>query len=148
MRDPLTGLAAPRLFYEMLYEELARHSRYKTVFSLALLDVDGLGEINEAVGSEVGDLVLRRVAQELKRHARNADLSRRGVGVLKIEIRPNRPARVDGDSQQPALTTCAHAGHMAYDRGLPAPHHLDGASPPLGYQEAPPRQSRQPDRQS
>ena len=87
IRDPLTKLVAPRIFHQMLSDEISRHHRYETVFCLLLVDVDGLGRINEVHGFDIGDLVLSRVAYEIRCGARRADsVSRLSGGEFGIVI--------------------------------------------------------------
>ncbi len=43
--------------------ELSRAARFGRGFSIGLLDIDGLGEVNEAQGYEIGDLVLGQFAE-------------------------------------------------------------------------------------
>jgi diguanylate cyclase (GGDEF)-like protein len=65
--DPLTGLPGPSHLDEWLRILLAEHKRYGHPFALALIDVDGLGKINEAYGDEAGDGILTAVAGVINR---------------------------------------------------------------------------------
>lgn len=62
LSDPLTGLANRRAWDERLGEELARAQRSKMPLSIAVIDVDGLKQVNDHKGHEQGDLLLRSIA--------------------------------------------------------------------------------------
>ena len=53
--------------------ELQRHARFKLPLSLLFIDVDRFKAVNDALGHEAGDRVLRYVSRFLKRHIREAD---------------------------------------------------------------------------
>ena len=61
-RDPLTGLATRRLFYESLAREIARAQRHGAPLALLLLDIDDFRSVNERVGRRAADLALRLLA--------------------------------------------------------------------------------------
>jgi diguanylate cyclase (GGDEF)-like protein len=63
IRDPLTGLYNRRFFYEALEKEMHRSARYGTTASLVLFDVDNFKSINDTLGHQAGDDVLRKIGQ-------------------------------------------------------------------------------------
>ncbi|MCF6744506.1 GGDEF domain-containing protein [Blastococcus sp. KM273128] len=67
LRDPLTGLYNRRYVDEELPRQLAEHPGGLTV---ALLDLDHFKRINDTCSHEVGDRVLRTVAELLQEHVR------------------------------------------------------------------------------
>lgn len=71
--DPLTGCHNRRFFEEVVRRELQRHRRYNVPLSLLFIDVDRFKAINDTLGHEEGDRVLRQVAQFLRRSIRGAD---------------------------------------------------------------------------
>lgn len=73
VRDALTGLLNRRAFHERLNEEVDRHQRYGTMFSLILLDVDHFKSINDSLGHSIGDKVLSWVGRMLQEHTRAVD---------------------------------------------------------------------------
>jgi diguanylate cyclase (GGDEF)-like protein len=73
IRDPLTGLCNRRYFEEATRREIARARRDHQPFTVAIIDVDGLREVNNRFGHLAGDELLRRAADFLKRHTREAD---------------------------------------------------------------------------
>jgi diguanylate cyclase (GGDEF)-like protein len=71
--DPLTGTRNRRFFEEIIPRELQRHRRDRTPLSLVFIDVDRFKAINDSLGHEAGDRVLRDVAVFLLRNIREAD---------------------------------------------------------------------------
>jgi diguanylate cyclase (GGDEF)-like protein len=71
--DALTGMRNRRFFDEVIGRELQRHRRYKTPLSIVFIDIDRFKKINDTLGHETGDRVLREVASFLLRHIREAD---------------------------------------------------------------------------
>ena len=63
IRDPLTGLYNRRFFYEALQKEIQRSARYGTTASLVLFDVDNFKSINDTLGHQTGDDVLRKIGE-------------------------------------------------------------------------------------
>jgi diguanylate cyclase (GGDEF)-like protein/PAS domain S-box-containing protein len=78
--DSLTGLANHRRLFEVLQAEIGRSSRTGREFSLVLLDLDGLKEINDQLGHPTGDRALCRLGQILKDCCRSIDTAARHGG--------------------------------------------------------------------
>jgi len=78
--DGLTGIPNYRHFIEKLEEEVRRSRRYRTPFTLLLLDLDNFKEINDSHGHRHGDFVLKEVAQRLQQGLRETDLLARYGG--------------------------------------------------------------------
>ncbi len=64
--DSLTGLPNRKRLDSRINQAIVQASREKEPFVVMLLDLDRLGEINDTLGHEVGDAVLREVADRLK----------------------------------------------------------------------------------
>jgi GGDEF domain-containing protein len=60
--DSLTGLANHRKLFEVLHSEICRSKRTERNFSLLLLDLDGLKQINDRFGHLAGNRALCRLA--------------------------------------------------------------------------------------
>jgi diguanylate cyclase (GGDEF)-like protein len=71
--DVLTGTRNRRFFDEVIGREMQRHKRYRTPLSIVFIDIDHFKAINDTLGHETGDRVLREVASFLLRHIREAD---------------------------------------------------------------------------
>jgi len=71
--DALTGLPNRTLLQDRLTKALASARRRKDKVALLFLDLDGFKDINDSLGHSVGDLVLKEVAERLKKWAREQD---------------------------------------------------------------------------
>jgi diguanylate cyclase (GGDEF)-like protein len=80
-RDPLTGACNRRFFYQRLEGEVSYARRHGTPLAVLMLEVDRFKDVNDAVGHEGGDVVLRGVAAELARTVRTEDVLARHGGV-------------------------------------------------------------------
>jgi diguanylate cyclase (GGDEF)-like protein len=72
-RDELTGLPGHAELTEWMRVLVAENRRYRHPFSVVLMDVQGLGRVNEAYGREAGDRVLAAVATVIRNRIRGAD---------------------------------------------------------------------------
>ncbi|HBP87879.1 MAG TPA: diguanylate cyclase [Nitrospiraceae bacterium] len=71
--DHLTGLANRGLFYERLNCAVARCRRNDTAIALMFLDLDHFKSINDTLGHECGDSLLKTVAARIKKCIREID---------------------------------------------------------------------------
>jgi diguanylate cyclase (GGDEF)-like protein len=71
--DPLTGCHNRRFFDEIIGRELQRHDRHRIPLSILFIDIDRFKEVNDVLGHDAGDDVLRRVASFLLSNIREAD---------------------------------------------------------------------------
>lgn len=71
--DHLTGLANRGLFYERLNCAVARCRRNDTAIALMFLDLDHFKNINDTLGHEYGDSLLKTVAARIKKCIREID---------------------------------------------------------------------------
>ncbi len=74
IRDPLTGLLNRRSLIEHLEHAVLYAARHKTNFALLFLDLDKFKNINDTLGHEVGDELLRQVADRLRDAVRESDV--------------------------------------------------------------------------
>jgi diguanylate cyclase (GGDEF)-like protein len=78
--DGLTGLLNQRRLYEELGREHSRSTRAWDSYTLLRIDVDGMKEINVALGLPAGDVVLEQVARRLETCVREYDVLARLEG--------------------------------------------------------------------
>jgi diguanylate cyclase (GGDEF)-like protein len=71
--DMLTGLPNRRLFHDRLDHALARARRSGKNLALLFVDLDRFKEINDQIGHDAGDAVLKAVATRLAATTREAD---------------------------------------------------------------------------
>lgn len=71
--DSLTGLANRRLFQDRLKQFLEIAQRYQHGGALIYLDLDKFKNVNDSLGHDQGDRLLKEVAQRLRVTLRNSD---------------------------------------------------------------------------
>lgn len=71
--DILTGLPNRALLSDRLQQALAQARRKETTIGLLFMDLDGFKHINDTLGHEAGDEVLRQVAHRFAKIVREAD---------------------------------------------------------------------------
>lgn len=71
--DSLTGLPNRRLFHDRLAQEIKRAKRSNLKLALIFLDLDYFKEINDTLGHDKGDILLKEAAHRLRASVRAAD---------------------------------------------------------------------------
>lgn len=71
--DPLTGLPNRRLLNELLEHAIKRAERENTKIALLFVDLDRFKNINDTLGHQVGDKLLKKAAQRLSASVRDSD---------------------------------------------------------------------------
>ncbi len=104
LTDGLTQVANHHAFQERLRDEFRRSQRYDSPLALILLDLDFFKLINDQFGHQVGDQVLRHVADVLKLAVRETDFVARYGGEEFGVLLPNTPLAG-------ALTVAERIGH-------------------------------------
>lgn len=116
-QDELSGLANRRLFQDHLVRALARGRREDRRVAVLMLDLDRFKDINDTLGHEAGDHLLRSVAHRLSAVVRDSDTL----------------ARLGGDEFAILQTTSLNQPHQAASaaqrvmQALKAPFHLAGS---------------------
>ena len=87
--DPLTRLLNRRGLEGALYISLAHASRQELPTSAIMVDIDHFKEVNDNFGHEVGDQVIRQVAEFLQRMSRASDVVARTGGEEYLLIMPD-----------------------------------------------------------
>jgi diguanylate cyclase (GGDEF)-like protein/PAS domain S-box-containing protein len=88
LNDSLTGLPNRASFNDKITEAVARSKRNKCGLALMFIDLDKFKPINDTLGHEAGDIVLKTVAQRLEKLIRKTDTAARLGGdefVLILE---------------------------------------------------------------
>jgi diguanylate cyclase (GGDEF)-like protein len=89
--DPLTNVANRRGFYEESARALNRARRSGAPLSLLYLDIDDFKHLNDSVGHEAGDKLLRAVAEQLS-STRATDTAARLGGDEFVVLMPDTDA--------------------------------------------------------
>ncbi len=89
--DVVTGLPNRVLLMDRLERAQAAASRTAAPMGLLFLDLDGFKHINDALGHDVGDRILRRVADRLRRVIRSQDTVARFGGDEFVILCPDLP---------------------------------------------------------
>lgn len=72
-RDPLTGLANRRLLEDRIQQSIHRYERDGVRFSVLMLDLDNFKRINDLLGHQAGDELLKEAARRLQTLVRQTD---------------------------------------------------------------------------
>ena len=78
--DPLTGLPNRRLFNELLDQAIKRAERENHQIALLFIDLDRFKAINDSLGHQIGDKLLREVSERINRCIRKNDVLARFGG--------------------------------------------------------------------
>ncbi len=91
--DALTGLANRSTFQATLHRTIAENDRSGAVFALVIMDIDHFKIINDNLGHDAGDLVLRSIGQQLRERLRSTDfVGRLGGEEFGLILRDVTPA--------------------------------------------------------
>lgn len=93
--DPLTGLPNRSLIADRIQQTLALARRDQSLFALMFLDLDKFKPINDTLGHEVGDLLLKEVAQKLRLSIRASDTVARIGGDEFVVLLPSIEQELD-----------------------------------------------------
>jgi len=120
--DALTGLPNRRMFYERLRQEMKKSDRSKLPMAVLFVDLDHFKEVNDTMGHDKGDLLLKQVAERLI-------ASMRGTDVV---------ARLGGDEFTGLLGELRNAADVTRTaqeilRQMSAPFDLDGDGQHLAH---------------
>ncbi|MEA5098692.1 MAG: EAL domain-containing protein [Burkholderiaceae bacterium] len=95
--DVLTGLSNRSMFHEQLQSAIRKAHRSNQTMALILLDLDHFKDVNDTLGHDMGDTLLKEAADRLRACVRESDTVARLGGdeftVILGEL--NEPASVD-----------------------------------------------------
>ncbi|MEK7288290.1 MAG: diguanylate cyclase [Elusimicrobiota bacterium] len=111
--DALTGVYNFRYFQEVFRREIERGRRYSRPLSILIVDIDHFKNYNDTHGHEMGNVVLRTVAQTLRETLRAEDTLARYGGEEFAILLPDtaqEPALVAGRRLREAIESAPFPG--------------------------------------
>ncbi len=124
--DALTGLPNRRLFNSLLTHEVAQSRRHDKKMAIFFLDLDRFKDINDTLGHDAGDELLKEVAERLKATVRACDtIARIGGDEFNIILADIDHVEVIADIAQKIVecfrktfTIDGHEFHMSTSIGI------------------------------
>jgi diguanylate cyclase (GGDEF)-like protein len=116
-RDELTDLPNRRLLLDRFNQAVARGARHYKQVAVLFLDIDGFGDVNDALGHATGDLLLQQVATRLTACLRASDTACRLGADEFVILLP------DLDAKERAVAAAARIRAE-----LATPYDVDGAA--------------------
>ena len=123
--DPLTGLLNRRGFDAQIQFAMALARRSGRPLSLMTLDIDHFKQVNDSYGHEVGDLVLKSLANQLRNRLRDSDVIARFGGEEFVVLLPDTPPEDAQRIAREMLATIEHhqwplVGRLTLSAGITA----------------------------
>jgi diguanylate cyclase (GGDEF)-like protein len=94
--DSLTGLYNHAYCYQKINMEIARYTRYGTMVSVMMIDIDDFKEINDRWGHQEGDRILVLLAKIIQGEVRDSDVCCRYGGEEFLLVLPSIGAQEAG----------------------------------------------------
>jgi diguanylate cyclase (GGDEF)-like protein/PAS domain S-box-containing protein len=94
--DELTGLASRAMFEELLGQSIQRAELHASAVAVAVVDVDDFRLINDSLGRQQGDELLKAIAERLREATRETDLVARRGGDRFLLLLADLPRDAEG----------------------------------------------------
>jgi diguanylate cyclase (GGDEF)-like protein/PAS domain S-box-containing protein len=115
--DSLTGVLTRRALFDKLSAEFERARRYGSTLSVCVLDLDHFKQVNDRHGHVMGDALLRRLGQLLKKSLRTADCAGRFGGDEFVMVLPECDYDAGKQTAERLLVLLEDEGHVALPDG-------------------------------
>jgi PAS domain S-box-containing protein/diguanylate cyclase (GGDEF)-like protein len=116
--DQLTGLANRTLFLERVGQSIIAAGQADAKFALAILDIERLRTINDSLGRQAGDAVIKLVAERLTHAAGAAGVSRISADHFALVLGTVKGRSEAGRIMADALRKCFDAPFYVNDTDL------------------------------
>jgi diguanylate cyclase (GGDEF)-like protein len=126
LTDPLTGLPNRRFIWDRLAEEWQSSGSADAPLTAMMVDIDAFKKINDVHGHEMGDLVLKEVAEVLRTNARKGEDVARIGGEEFLVLCPNTTLsqaaigaeRLRAAVEAHVVQTATFTGHVTVSLGV------------------------------
>lgn len=98
--DELTGLLNLRAFVKILGRESAKAMRYSRSYSVMMIDADGLKQVNDGLGHEAGNRLIKMVATAISDSLRGSDVLARYGGDEFVALLPETNQAQAGEAAE------------------------------------------------
>lgn len=115
--DALTGLNNRKGFYERLEQALNRAIRYKTEFALLYIDIDRFKQVNDTLGHQAGDMLLREITERLKKCLRITDFISR-IGGDEFTVIMDNPHQLTPETAAARILDAVSRPYRLDDRTI------------------------------
>jgi diguanylate cyclase (GGDEF)-like protein/PAS domain S-box-containing protein len=122
--DELTGLPSRSMFEELLTLSIDRASRHDGAVAAVCVDIDDFWLVNDSLGHQVGDQLLRMVADRLREATRETDLVARRGGDQFLMLIADLERESAGDMD--AAVVRAEAAAQRVQEAMAAPFMVGG----------------------
>ena len=113
--DSLTSILNRSAILEILGKELSRARRVKSPLSVIMLDIDHFKQVNDVLGHQAGDQVLKEVARRITSSIRQYDHCGRYGGEEFLVVVP-------GSDRRQAWEIAERLKHVVSERDIPVDH--------------------------
>ena len=124
--DRLTGVYNREYFMKRLSEELERANRFRLPLSLLMVDIDNFKLVNDTLGHQQGDAVLKIIAKLIRKEVRATDLVARYGGEEFVALLPETGYGADASGAASASVVAERIRKAVDDefRGMQPPLNL------------------------
>jgi diguanylate cyclase (GGDEF)-like protein len=113
-RDPLTGIGNRAYIRKRIGEYLARGRTSPLPFAVALMDLDGFKKVNDSLGHEFGDALLKELAVRLEGTMRSSNMVARLGGDEFVLLLDGVASQEDAESVlERIIHVCRQPFHLA-----------------------------------
>ena len=118
MTDELTQIANRRHIFQFAEQQIAQSKRYRSPFTVLVMDIDYFKRINDTYGHNAGDLVLQKLAKAMTGELREGDKLGRTGGEEFLAVLPMTEYRSAMDVAERLKTAVAQLEFKTIDPAL------------------------------